>query len=395
MPNRYPAKGEVDPAPLGEPLHLAFSGRTAKNRLIKASTSEHMSSWSPDEPSKRGTPTKELINLYRHYGAAGWGIILTGDVLIHPEHLEAAGNTIITPGAPFEGPRFDTFAKLATEAKAGGSLVIAQVLHPGRLAVPELQADPVSASDIQLVKSVGEVKYNKPHAASEQEIRELQAAFVHSAVYLERAGFDGIEINAAHGHLLAQFLSASTNRRTDLYGGSPANRARFLYEVIDGVCAARSSPAFVVAVKLNSVEFQDRGMTTDEAAQLAHMLEQQGVDLVELTGGTYEDPAWHHRRDTTRVREAFFLEFAAGIAPRLRKTRSVVTGGLRSVAAMVGALDTVDAVALARPACAEPRLPLDILAGRVKACCQAGGGGRSGLCDDDAHGRRAADADRA
>lgn len=209
-------------------------------------------------------------------------------------------------------------------------------------------------------------------AATTDEIAHVVDAFAHAAEFLEAAGFDGIEVHAAHGHLLAQFLSPTTNKRTDAYGSdSIANRLRIVSEVCAAV-RARTKPGFILAVKLNSVEFQAGGLTADDAAELAAALQQDAaIDYLELSGGTYEDFGFDRKRDSTKAREAFFLEFAERVVPALgpadeRRTKVFITGGLRSAGAMAAALDVVDGVGIARPAVQEPALARALLAGRAE-----------------------------
>lgn len=166
------------------------------------------------------------------------------------------------------------------------------------------------------------------------------------------------------GYLLAQFLSPTTNKRTDQHGGSLLNRARIILDINDAI-RARVPKSFSVSIKLNSVEFQEGAFSTQDCSHLCAALEQAGFDFVELSGGTYEAPAFHHRRESTRKREAFFLEFADVIVPALNKTKVYVTGGFRTANAMVKALDTVHGVGLGRPVCDEFDLPRKILDGEV------------------------------
>ncbi len=193
--------------------------------------------------------------------------------------------------------------------------------------------------------------------------------FVSAASYLEAAGFDGIELHGAHGYLLAQFLAARTNERTDAYGGSLANRMRLLVDIAKGI-RAKTSKSFIVGVKLNSVEFQEGGFTAHEAAEVCRVLQDVGIDFVELSGGTLEKVGHEWTKETTLRREAFFLRFAELIVPQLgktsaeRRTKVFVTGGLRSASAMNKALDTVDAVGIARPAAQEPWIARDLLNGK-------------------------------
>jgi len=208
------------------------------------------------------------------------------------------------------------------------------------------------------------MSFDKPHAASQEEINAVINSFAHAAEFLEKAGYDGIELHGAHGYLLAQFLSQSTNNRTDKYGGSLENRLRLILEIADAV-RQRVSSSFIVGIKVNSVEFQDKGFSPDEARNLCQALEKARFDYVELSGGTYESLAFGHKRESTKKRESFFIEFAEEIVKPLTKTKTYVTGGLKTVGAMVEALKTVDGVGIARPACQEPHLPRDILDGKV------------------------------
>jgi 2,4-dienoyl-CoA reductase-like NADH-dependent reductase (Old Yellow Enzyme family) len=206
--------------------------------------------------------------------------------------------------------------------------------------------------------------FAKPHAASQDEINSIIDGFAHAAEYLEKAGYDGIQLHGAHGYLISQFLSSSTNKRTDNYGGSLENRFRIIIEIVDE-CRKRVTKDFVIGIKINSVEFQDKGFTPQEAQALCKALEQTRFDYVELSGGTYESLAFAHKRESTKRREAFFLEFADEIVKPLSKTKTYVTGGFKTVGAMVKALQTVDGVGLGRPAAQEFHLPRDILDGKV------------------------------
>ncbi|OTB07019.1 hypothetical protein M426DRAFT_54269 [Hypoxylon sp. CI-4A] len=370
-PTRYEGR-DVDPSPLSQPLSFPFSTAVAQNRFMKVAMTERLATWDADNPSTSGIPTQQLFNLYRRWADGGWGVILTGNIIVDPSHLEAPGNMILASDSTPSGPRFEAYRKLAESGKrggGGGGLFLAQLNHPGRQTERALQENPVSASAIPLTKGFGATTpYGAPHAASTAEIDGIRRSFVHAATYLEKAGFDNVQLHAAHGYLLAQFLSPSTNARADIYGGSLASRARVVTEIADGIRAA-TGPGFVLAIKINSVEFQDKGLTTAEAAELVELLEDHGFDLVELSGGTYEAPAWHHRKESSRRREAFFIEFAETVVPHVTRARCFVTGGMRTVGAMVDALGSgLDGVGLGRPSATEPRLPSQVLGHGVKGC---------------------------
>ncbi|KAF9630223.1 hypothetical protein BFW01_g404 [Lasiodiplodia theobromae] len=381
---RFTSKNSEGAHRLAEQLNFHFSGRTMKNRLMKAAMAEQLATWDPDSAENSGIPTKELIELYRRWGqgANNWGMIVTGNISISYESVAIPGDAIITQDAPFSGPRFEAFKELAAVAKANGSLIVGQLNHPGRQQQAKYARgrEVIAPSAIQLApKSL--MTFAKPREATQTDITSIINAFAHAAAFLAAAGFDGIELHGAHGYLIAQFLSPSTNLRTDAYGGASLhNRMRLLLEIGAAIRARVSSPAFIVGVKLNSVEFQAGGLTPDEAGQLCRALQQAeaGFDFVELSGGTLEtvdDMRWE--KPSTAAREAFFLEFAERIAPALgtpaeRRTRLFVTGGLRTVGGMLAALEGgCDGVGLGRPAAQEPGFASDVVEGRVQAAVRA------------------------
>ncbi|KAM0276748.1 hypothetical protein ACHAQH_006459 [Verticillium albo-atrum] len=364
-PRRYET-GAFDPAPLAQPLHFEFSGKTASNRFLKAAMTERMSTWHPTEFEKRGVATPELINVYKRWGEGGYGVILSGNCMIEYDHLESAGNLIVPREAPFSGERFEAFKALSEASKKHGSLSLVQLSHAGRQVTEDIQKHPISASDVQLKVELGGKKFAKPRAMEKEDIERVIEGFAHASEYSAKAGWDGVQLHGAHGYLLAQFLSSVTNKRTDQYGGSLANRSRLLLEIVDAI-RARVPKDFIIAIKLNSVEFEQGGFSTEDCAALCSELEKHAIDLVELSGGTYQEMALLHRRESTRQREAFFLEFAEKIIPQLRHTKVYVTGGLRTGPAMAEALKTVHGVGLGRPAAQEFDLPLKMLDGRAKS----------------------------
>lgn len=195
-PKRIPVE-PVDPAPLGQPLHFEFSGKTAKNRFLKASMAEQLATWDPVNLEARGVPTKELINAYSRWGEGGFGVLLTGNFLIGYKDLEAAGNAIIPGDAPFSGERFEGFKALAKEAKAHGSMVVAQINHPGRQVSDTLNPSPISASDVQLEGTVVGLTFAKPRPMETADFEDVVNGFAHAAEYCHKAGYDGIELHGA------------------------------------------------------------------------------------------------------------------------------------------------------------------------------------------------------
>jgi 2,4-dienoyl-CoA reductase-like NADH-dependent reductase (Old Yellow Enzyme family) len=174
--------------------------------------------------------------------------------------------------------------------------------------------------------------FAKLHAATYEEIAKITNSFAHAAEFQEKAGYDGIQLHGAHGYLLAQFLSPTTNRRTDQYGGSLENRIRLITEIATEV-RKRVSSFFILGIKINSVEFQDKGPREGR------------FDYVELSGGTYESLAFKHER------ESFSLDFAEETVKPLKHTRTYITGDFKTVGTMVKVLEACDGIGLARPSC--------------------------------------------
>jgi 2,4-dienoyl-CoA reductase-like NADH-dependent reductase (Old Yellow Enzyme family) len=289
-------------AELFSPLVLR-SGGTLENRIAKAAMEEGMagSSQLPDE---------RLVSLYRRWGAGGAGLLITGNVMVQAEALTGPGGVVLDERAPLE-----PFARWAEAAKAGAAAVWMQISHPGRqvpAAMPGVVWGP-SAVAVELGRH--SKRFGRPVAMTESQIRATVERFATTAALAERAGFDGVEVHAAHGYLLSQFLSPLVNNRSDRWGGPLENRARLLLGVVRAIRRV-VSPSFAVAVKLNSADFQRGGFDADDAARVIAMLEPLGVDLVELSGGSYESPAMAGRPADTRTaaREAYFLELAAELA---------------------------------------------------------------------------------
>jgi 2,4-dienoyl-CoA reductase-like NADH-dependent reductase (Old Yellow Enzyme family) len=292
--------------------------------------------------------------------------------VIFYDQLESVGDPVIPPDAPFSGKRFEAFRDWANAVKQNGSLMVAQVSHPGRQCHKYFQDRPVAASAVPYDFSGPRrpLQFNDPHTASPGEIDAIIDSFAHAAEYLEKAGFDGMQLHAANGFLLSGFLSTSTNLRTDKYGGDIDNRMRIHLE-IERAIRRRVSHNFILGIKINSTEFQESAFTPQEANRVCLALENHHFDFVELSGGSSENlmtgnqHAGETVRESTQKREAYFQAFAEQIVPGLTKTKVYLTGGLRTVGGMISALETVDGIGLARPLCQEFTLCKDMLEGRI------------------------------
>lgn len=289
-------------------------------------------------------------------------MLITGNVITDLGGRTEPHNVVITDARHLEG-----LQRWADAAQAHGSKLWMQVGHAGRQTARMVTWNPVGPSEVPLRGMAG--LFSAPRALEDAEIRLLIERFANAAVQAEAAGFAGVQIHAAHGYLISQFLSPLSNVREDQWGGTPQNRMRFLLEIVRASLAATST-GFGVAVKLNSADFQRGGFTLEESMDVAQALDAEGIDYLEISGGNYERPAMVGsdavERASTRAREAFFLEYAE----RMREVVELplmLTGGLRSASAMVEAIESgaVDIIGLARPIALEPDLPKQILSGNV------------------------------
>ncbi|KAI6197362.1 hypothetical protein M3Y94_01215000 [Aphelenchoides besseyi] len=371
--NRYPIEKVVESACLIEKLHFKTSNVYAKNRLMKAALSEQLCSYTPDNPKTSGLPTQSLLNLYEKWGVGGYGIILTGNIAVDHLHLEARGNLIVSVESE-SSERRELYEKLAKNMSAAGSLAIVQLSHAGRQTPYAINKKPFSVSDVKLNMELRGHEYGQPRALTVEEIKtEVVDRFVYAAKFMKECGFNGVQLHAAHGYLLAAFLSPTTNTRTDEYGGNVFNRTRVVREIYQAIRKEiPSESGFVVGIKLNSVEFQDGGLSNDDAVETAKILEAEGFDFIELTGGNYEK--WNmvpQLRDTTHKRESFFGVFSKNIRSNLKKKSIVyLTGGFRTIGGMVRALEAgdCDGFGLGRPVTAEADIARKYLDYGIQSC---------------------------
>ena len=322
------------------------NGAVIPNRIAKASMEENMGD------ALRG-PSAELIRLYQAWAQGGAGLILTGNVMVDRRAMTGPGGVVLE-----DDRQLEKFREWARVGRAGGAQLWMQINHPGRQMRANLGQPTVAPSAVALELGGASKLFAVPKAMDEAEIAALIGRFARTAQLAEQAGFTGVQIHAAHGYLLSQFLSPITNQRSDAWGGSLENRARLLLDVVRAVRAA-VSPSFCVAVKLNSADFQRGGFSPDDALRVVQLLNALPVDLVELSGGSYEAPAMQGeaRDGRTLAREAYFLEFAREIASAARMP-VMVTGGIRRLPVVEQVLASGVAMAgIATALAIDPQLP--------------------------------------
>ncbi|SDS09552.1 2,4-dienoyl-CoA reductase [Nocardioides scoriae] len=338
---------------LSDPLDLPCGVRLP-NRIAKAALSEALG-------DARNSPDDRIVALYRRWAQGGYGLLVTGNIMVDRRHLGERGNIVV------EDDR--DLAALTAWTKAahdGGAAILAQLNHPGRQSnLFALGHEPVAPSPVPLALPGAAT----PRELTPAEVDDVVERFARAAQVCEEAGFDGVQLHAAHGYLVTQFLSPLTNLRTDEWGGTPERRMRFLLEVVRRV-RGRVSPGFAVAVKLNSADFQRGGFSEEDSRAVVAALAAEAVDLIEVSGGSYETPAMSgSTAPSTRAREAYFLDYARSVRREAGDVPIAVTGGFRTPAAMEDAVSSgdCDVVGLARPTVLATDAAARVLDGRTDA----------------------------
>ena len=353
-------------AKITDELQLAC-GQTLPNRLAKAAMTEGLA-------DQHNGATDRLVKLYERWAAGGLGLLLTGNIQIDRRHLERAGNVVID--GPVSLEQMGALKKWTSSAKSKGARVWAQLSHAGRQTPKAINPTPLAPSAVQL--GLPGRQFGEPKAMSGDEVHDVITRFAHAASVCRDAGFDGIQIHAAHGYLLSEFLSPRANLRTDEWGGSLENRARLLLDTIKAARKA-TAPDFAISVKLNSADFQKGGFTNEECLKVVSWLNNAGIDLLEISGGNYEQPKMaglegiepsseEKVRESTRQREAYFIDYASTIS-KVARMPLMVTGGFRSRDGMQDALDigACQVIGIGRPLCGDPIAGKRLLSGEARS----------------------------
>lgn len=319
------------------------NGTVIKNRFVKAAMNEAMG-------DKYCQPKKEIAQLYRTWAQGGAGLVFTGNVMLGPDALAEPGNIVFNQQSDMTILR-----EWAEAGKVNNTQIMVQINHPGRQAPKTVAKQPLAPSAVAIEGSIGDF-FNKPKAMSQEDIYQVVEQFAVAAEVAQQAGLSGVEIHAAHGYLINQFLSSHTNRRTDSYGGAIEGRMQFLVEVYQAM-RQKVGTDFPIGLKLNSPEGPD--FTEEEAFVVIDKLVSLGVDFLEISGGSYEKPtmnADHHA--------VFFADFSQKVKERVT-VPVIVTGGIRTLEAMEEVMENgiADFVGLARPMAIQPDIPNRVAAG--------------------------------
>ena len=332
------------------------NGSVLKNRIAKSAMSENFG-------TRNHAPSKGLINAYKVWAKGNPGLLITGNIMVDSMALGEARNVVVEDYKDFE-----LLKKWARSVEGTGVHLWPQINHPGRQAFAAINRETVGPSAISLSLGSASKMFKIPIELSDEAIWDIIKRFGNTARIMKEAGFTGCQIHGAHGYLVSQFLSPNSNIRTDQWGGSLSNRARFVLEVYREI-RRQVGPDYPIAIKINSADFQRGGLTEEESMEVIRFLGNEGIDLIEISGGTYERPAMIEgdRKKSTISREAYFLDYIEK-ARKLIKTPLLLTGGFRSVSVMEKALEVgnLDVIGLARPFCLYPNLANQIFDGSVE-----------------------------
>ena len=338
-------------------------GAVLSNRFAKAAMTEGLA-------GRLGVPGEELCRLYEIWSDGGAGMLLSGNIMVDRHHLERPGNVVIDRPPDLEMRQ--ALKRWASSATRKGNHFWAQISHAGRQTQKMVNAKPKAPSAVKLALPGGQ--FGEPVELNCGEIEDIISRFGICAAAVKEAGFTGVQVHAAHGYLLSQFLSPRSNRRTDEFGGALANRARPLLAIIEEI-RSTVGPDYPISVKLNSADFQKGGFAFEDSLQVAKWLEAASVDLIEISGGTYEQPKLlgidgmeeeenQNITASTLMREAYFVDFAMAMRKEL-KIPLMVTGGFRQSIAMKQAIESggADVIGLGRPMCVMTDAPNQLLNG--------------------------------
>ena len=325
------------------------NGTTIKNRFFKSAMSEGMG-------TKNFQPKKNIATLYKRWAEGGTGLIITGNIMVDPKGTAEPGNIVFDKNSNME-----ILKNWAKQGQQHGAKVMVQLNHPGKQAPKTVSKQTVAPSAVPLGNGLNKL-FSTPRALATNEVEELIQKFVTSAKVAKEAGFSGVQIHAAHGYLISQFLSPHDNRRTDKYGGSLENRMRFLKEIYLGM-REELGKDFNIGIKINSTDFKEDGLTEEDSLKTIIELADLGLDFVEISGGTYERPAMMGATSKS-TNQVFFAEYSKKLKQKI-EIPVVVTGGIRSINAMNTLLNnnTTDFIGIARPLTIDPNIPNKIKQG--------------------------------
>ena len=333
--------------PIAQELALP-NGMVLPNRIVKAPMTERIA-------ESDHAPHPGHMNLYSEWAKGGPGLIVTGNVIVDRTYLEAPGNLVLD-----DAHSLDAFKELTSRVKSFGSNIWMQLNHPGPQSPRSLTPVPVAPSPVPARKPEF---FCTPRALSTSEINKIVEQFAFTALSAKNAGFDGVQVHASYGYLLSSFLSPRTNQRNDQWGGSLENRTRLLRTIVRSI-RENTGTDFALSVRINVSDYLPNGFTMAEAIKTIQWLESDTVDLVDLSGGSYDRSISFERKYRHPTREDLFTK----IAKQVKKSVSIpimITGTLRSGSYMNSIIEKgwVDAIGMARPLLCDVEFPAKLVDG--------------------------------
>lgn len=342
---------------LDNPLTLPC-GKVLPNRIAKSALSENM--------AKKGhIPGIEFYNAYSTWAEGGTGLCISGNIMIDSQHRGEAHNVVIERGLN----NHTALKKWSKVSQENSMHIWLQLNHPGKQTPKFLTQTPLAPSSIALTPPLNNI-FNHPRELTHEEILDIINRFSHAALVAKECGFQGVQIHGAHGYLVSQFLSPHHNRRNDKWGGTLEKRMNFVIEIYTAI-RTKVGDKFPIGIKLNSADFSKGGFSHEDSIAVAKRLSDLGIDLIEVSGGSYERPVMTGLKikDSTKKREAYFLEYAKDIKKNVN-CPVMVTGGFRTASLMQKALTSkeLDIIGLGRPLCIDPSFTKKILTDSTARC---------------------------
>ncbi|VDK47671.1 unnamed protein product [Anisakis simplex] len=368
---RWESADGADQSVLAQRLRFPYASNVvAPNRFMKSAMSEQLATFEQNDMQSSGIPTRELTHLYEKFADGGFGIVVTGAIMVNQvirplqkcdgsfdkKDLEAPGNVIIDQSLESEDRRV-LFEDWTKTAKKNGSVFLAQLYHPGNRAA----------------NLPNKVKFDASTIGGKR-INALIDEYVYAATFAQQCGFDGVEISCAYHSALEQFIDANTNKRSDDYGESLQNRTRLLFQIIHAIRLKVQRPSsFVIGVKLSSGSFE-KDYKEEEFEQFIRNVEKTGFDYIAISGGHFYLLKGMHGLDSkSEKHEKFYQTLLPIIKRNLTRTKLYMNGGFVTLADMCEAITDrwAAGVSLGRPVAAEPGLPKKLLDGEVKGAVKS------------------------
>jgi len=334
---------------------FSLAGMKLRNRIVRSATYEKRA-------DVDGFVTDSLVDMYRELADGGAGLIITGNALVHP-----SGRSVPQAICIHNDHYVDGLKRLTDIVHSHDCKIVMQLSHGGRQCFPSLLGggQPIAPSAVYDPSTK-----IAPRAMDDAEIWTLIYAFADAARRAMYAGFDGIQIHAAHGYLVSEFLSPHTNRRDDYWGGDEERRFHFIEEIYEAIRKEVVS-TFPIMIKMNGDDFIEGGLKLPEALRIAGRFQSLGIGAVEISGGMFEAGKMTVRPNIETIEQEAYFRAATGMFTGKLSIPVMIVGGIRSrsVAEDILQKNEADLISISRPLIREPDLPLKFMQGKERADC--------------------------